>query len=545
MKRLRVLSYAINGRGMGHLVRQLAILRWMRRITALLGVDCEIWVLTSSEADTLARREGIPALKMPSKAMLRDAGMSTSRYLTVARAWVLNAVAGLQPDVLVVDTFPGGSFGELLAVLEMVPQRVLVARQVRDELAADDSYRALLPLYQRLVMPDARDTGPILIRERAEMLDRAAARAALGVPEHARAVYVTLGGGGDVLAPHAIPALVDAVRARGWHVVVGAGPLYTGAERRGDGITWMDRYVPMELFSGLDAAVSAGGYNSFHELMYAGVPTVFLPQPRIADDQRERVLRAVDAGAGRLAQRMEDVPALLDDAGDAAAARALVPHNGARRAALSILHTVLPAADLDMAERVLTPELLALMQRTGDAGKAMDLVKLLCGATPSQLAQQRALLASLAEADAGAGAGGKGAAAPHERVQRYLAAVTASRAPLDTALSLTRSLHRKFPAASGDELLAAAELLFPVWARFDDWMGALSILRAVPVQRSYGLAAFAGAMAGWLAREDDLFDALRAFSHLERSGQRPVVEVLHLLRQENRGQDTPAAEPAS
>ena len=132
MKRLRVLSYAINGRGMGHLVRQLAILRWMRRITALLGVDCEIWVLTSSEADTLARREGIPALKMPSKAMLRDAGMSTSRYLAVARAWVLNAVAGLQPDVLVVDTFPGGSFGELLAVLEMVPRRGPASRRARE-----------------------------------------------------------------------------------------------------------------------------------------------------------------------------------------------------------------------------------------------------------------------------------------------------------------------------------------------------------------------------------------------------------------------------
>ena len=132
MKRLRIVSYAINGRGLGHLVRQLSILRWVRRYGALLNVNVECWVLTTSEADTLARREGIPAFKMPSKAMMRDAAIDPTRWLAVGRQWVMNAVAGLSPDVLVVDTFPGGSFGELLPVLETVPTRVLVARAVKD-----------------------------------------------------------------------------------------------------------------------------------------------------------------------------------------------------------------------------------------------------------------------------------------------------------------------------------------------------------------------------------------------------------------------------
>ena len=118
--RLRIVSYAINGRGMGHLVRQLAILRWIRRYAALLEAKVECWILTSSEADTLARREGIPALKMPSKAMMRDADILPHRYLSIARGWVLNAVAGLQPDVLIVDTFPAGSFGELVSTLELL-----------------------------------------------------------------------------------------------------------------------------------------------------------------------------------------------------------------------------------------------------------------------------------------------------------------------------------------------------------------------------------------------------------------------------------------
>ena len=168
---------------MGHLTRQLSILRWVRRIAALLDRSCEIWILTSSEADTLARREGFVSLKMPSKAMMRDAGIEPARYLAIARTWVLQTIAGLQPTVLIVDTFPGGSFGELVAALELAEHRVLVARKVRDGFAEEDAYRAMLPLYDRVILPDDRAGGPIVIRERSELLPRSEARIALWVPE--------------------------------------------------------------------------------------------------------------------------------------------------------------------------------------------------------------------------------------------------------------------------------------------------------------------------------------------------------------------------
>lgn len=352
---LRIVSYAINGRGLGHLVRQLALLRQIRRVCAHLQVPVECWVLTSSEADTLARREGIPAIKLPSKAMLRDAGLEPARSLAILRGLVLNAVASLQPDLLLVDTFPGGTFGELLACLELARKRVLVARAVRDEVAAEDAYRALLPLYDRVIIPDSGGVGPILIRDRSEVMGRAEARQALGITE-GRAVYVSLGGGGEVTAPDVLPPLIDALHSRGWHVVVGAGPLYQGPERRGPGLTWLDRYVAMELLPGVDAAVSAGGYNSFHELMHLGIPTVFLPLERLADDQHARALEAVQASAGRLAHHWSEVPELLESPGDSGAARALVPENGALAAALESLATVLPEADLATAAAALAPK---------------------------------------------------------------------------------------------------------------------------------------------------------------------------------------------
>lgn len=533
MKNLRIVSYAINGRGMGHLVRQLAILRWVRRITGVLGVPTECWVLTSSEADTLARREGVCAFKMPSKAMMRDAGLDPSRFMSVSRAWTLNIISGLSPSLLMVDTFPGGSFGELIAALEMVPHRVLVARRVREEIENNPAYSSLLPLYERLIEPDDRETGPIMIREREELLGRKEARTRLGVVGDQKVVYLTLGGGGDVACSQVLPTLTARLLERGHHVVVGAGPLYEGEEVRGPGITWMSRYVPMELFAGFDVAVSAGGYNSFHELMYCGVPTVFAPQPRISDDQERRTLTAQEAGAGRQAQTIDEVPdlveELLGDEGASDKARAMVPRNGAKAAALSALSSLLPAEDLAMASKVLTPSLWAAPgRRQIPVSQILEVLRILTGGTPTEIAGRKVILAELAdrgidvdavEADMNAS----------DRVERFFAAVAKTKAPHDHALSLLKALRRKFPAAGGGDLLEAVEALFEVWGGFNDWMGAVSLLRAVPVQRSYDLRSFVAAASTWLAEEEDLFDAQRAFAHLESAGQRPVAEVLRLL----------------
>ncbi|MEL6343337.1 MAG: hypothetical protein AAFV53_09375 [Myxococcota bacterium] len=516
---LRIVSYAINGRGMGHLVRQLAILRWVRRYSALLDARVECWVLTSSEADTLARREGVPALKMPSKAMMRDAGIDPHRYLSIARGWVLNAIIGLQPDVLIVDTFPAGSFGELVTVLELARCRVLVQRRVKDAFAEEDAYQTLLPMYHRRLSPDDRQTGPIVIREREELMSRDAARAALGVPDGARAVYLSLGGGGDPSAAGLLPRACRMIRDAGWHVVVGAGPLYDGEELRGEGITWLDRYVPIELFPGLDAAVSAGGYNSFHELMFAGVPTVFLPQPRIADDQVARVDRAVAVGAGRRAASLDEVVALLNDPGDAEAARRLVPDNGARKAAAAVLSLVASPDDVDRAVEILTPALVGQLEGEGwGLARGLEVTKLLTGASPSALARRAALLEEPApEGD------------PAKRVAGFFQLCAHHQVPPDIAVSLLKALHRKFPATRGEPLVEGAQRLFEVWARFDDWMGAVSLLRAVPTQRQLPLDAFAALIAAWLEDHDDLFDALRELSQMERHGDRSIAESLTLL----------------
>ena len=52
-------------------------------------------------------------------------------------------------------------------------------------------------------------------------------------------------------------------------------------------------------FRAFDLAVSAAGYNSFHELLRFGIPTLFIPnQDTALDDQQGRAQFAADRGTG-------------------------------------------------------------------------------------------------------------------------------------------------------------------------------------------------------------------------------------------------------
>lgn len=84
----------------------------------------------------------------------------------------------------------------------------------------------------------------------------------------------------------------------------------------------------LSLIGAADMAISAAGYNSFHEILYQSVPSILMPQMApMMDDQERRARSASDRGlaetvlAHHLFQLEREVAAFLDD-GKAAALRA-------------------------------------------------------------------------------------------------------------------------------------------------------------------------------------------------------------------------------
>lgn len=372
---LRVLCYAVNGLGLGHLTRTIAIARQLRRLCWALGEPLELVILTSSEGDGLALVHDFPAFKIPSKNIVGGGGLSAARYRKLGKQWVWNAINLFSPDILVVDTFPAGSFHELYDVLDLGSKNVFVCRAIRAEVASQPAFQSALKGYDKLLLPEedgindtplpefaqqrAVGVPPILLRSVEETYERAEARARLGIPEGVKALYASTGGGGDKDAEALFEQLVTAARALPEiHFTLGAGMLYRGREFPAPNVSWTRRPVLSECFRAFDGAITAGGFNSVWELLHCGVPCLFLPLARGWDDQEARVERCVAAGAG---VRLRELSAEAIAAGLAELPTTtpnLAPHNGALRAAEEILSLILERERIEEATLLCDPSAL-------------------------------------------------------------------------------------------------------------------------------------------------------------------------------------------
>lgn len=427
MRPLRVVFYAVNGSGLGHVTRLVAIARWIRRLETLLsGTPPELLFLTSTEATSLLTEHRLAAFKLPSKGTARACGLDVLEHRRLAKHFVWQTLGTMAPDLLVVGTFPQGSFDELLPVLDGPFAKALVLRAVKPEYAQRPVFQASMRLYDRVIVPHDPGTEPALAallppdRPAAWVGDvlnietstadaRATLRAELGLGDE-RLVYLSAGGGGDPTSERALAALVAALIDRpDLHLLVGAGPLYKGRRLHGARLTWFDRAEVGRYFPAVDAAVAAAGYNTFHELLHLGVPSAFFAQDKIADEQHRRIAAAATAGAalalpplGELgpAHVQAAVSRLLEDRDIATRARAFAPHNGARLAAAHALLACRRGKGLTplQAAELLTPRLVALLEGLGEAGEQLlrsGLAQLFPDPSLDRLDEQRALDALL------------------------------------------------------------------------------------------------------------------------------------------------------
>jgi UDP-N-acetylglucosamine--N-acetylmuramyl-(pentapeptide) pyrophosphoryl-undecaprenol N-acetylglucosamine transferase len=367
---VRILLYSVNGTGLGHLTRQLAIARWLRRLCDGLDLSAQILFLSCSEADFLLSAEGFPSVKVPSRAVLRAAQLSDRSAAGLIRSVARSTISELKPHAMVVDTFPTGTFDELLPALgRKSTRKVFTYREQRVEHADRIPYDRLLAHYDLMLFPHQEGefevpfqlpaglqtcwTGPIVLGEEADLLPREAARKALGLPKNKTVAYAAAGGGGD----RGVTRWLDLVRGvlgefPELHLVLGAGPLSKGNLPMAKGLTWLRDFPASKYFRGFDFAVSSTGYNSAYELARFGVPAILYPQERQADDQGRRAERLASGGAaialgelneGELRKAVRRMLKPKFRSRLAETAPKFVPAGGARRAAEEILRVAIPS----------------------------------------------------------------------------------------------------------------------------------------------------------------------------------------------------------
>jgi UDP:flavonoid glycosyltransferase YjiC (YdhE family) len=141
---------------------------------------------------------------------------------------------------------------------------------------------------------------PILLHEPTELFGRDAARAELGLDPDRPALLVQLGSGnnydyGEVLrlvSAHAVQRNVQLAVAE-WLISE------TEASVLPNHVLHLRAYPLSRYIKAFEGAISAVGYNSFHELIACSVPTIFVPNENPAmDDQLMRAQFAERRGLG-------------------------------------------------------------------------------------------------------------------------------------------------------------------------------------------------------------------------------------------------------
>ncbi len=154
MGRLTVLNYAVDGVDVAQVERLIAVTRWLQRYAAVNGDWIEPYFLASTEAENVLFAECMAAFRLPSRAAALSAELEPLRYVALAKQWVWHSVGLLQPDVLIVDTWARGAFGELLNAFDLCRKRVFIYSPDSQTIAEAPDFQAMLPLYDLILVPE-------------------------------------------------------------------------------------------------------------------------------------------------------------------------------------------------------------------------------------------------------------------------------------------------------------------------------------------------------------------------------------------------------
>ncbi|MFI1989370.1 glycosyltransferase [Actinoplanes sp. NPDC020271] len=298
-----VLLLSDNGAGLGHLSRLMAIGRRLPETHPAV-------IATQSYGASVAHREGFLTEYLPSRAVL---GMARQRWSAFLQSRLEHLVDLHRPAVVAVDSVPHDGIVAAAAsrpdVTWVWVRRPMWRRGTGEEwIGRGAAFDGILEPGEFAAEADEGPTvadragvhavDPIMLLDRADLVEPAQARAALGVAEGRPAALLQLGAGNinDIASP--VARIAAHLREAGFQVLLAESMIATEPMPPLPGTEVIKVYPISRYLRGLDLVVSAAGYNSFHELLAFGVPAVFVPnRSTLLDDQLGRARFAAAAGA--------------------------------------------------------------------------------------------------------------------------------------------------------------------------------------------------------------------------------------------------------
>lgn len=305
-----IIFLAINGAGLGHLTRCLAIADRLRARAP----DSEIVFLTTSIALPLVHQAGYRCYHIPSYELVTPtvgpAAWNKHFFCMAEEVMHLH-----RPNTLVFDG--GEPYLGLLRLIYLYRRRLRFVWVRRGSFKQDFNIarlRNMESLFHQVIVPsewgealeaesistnkDLSRVAPVLLLDHQELMNRTDALQTLSLDAGRPVCYVQLGAGNINPIGELETIVIDWLHELGYRVVLGRSPI---ALRR-QGISSADRVITefpnARYFNAFDLAVMAGGYNSVNEAIAYRLPTIFIPNRATgADDQFRRCFQAQQYGA--------------------------------------------------------------------------------------------------------------------------------------------------------------------------------------------------------------------------------------------------------
>ena len=308
---MKLLIYAINGRGLGHLNRSLVIAGGLRAFARKNKKPLEIRFLCESPAFKLVEHAGFKANKLPDRHAVDGFKLGAPvNDRIVAQAFDV-WLRQWRPDMVLIDF----SMNERLfrTVRAHGVKAGIIARELRPSTVQQAKKKTLAPLLNLVLIPHRAEDVPFSaypsawrpiarhLGHVAKTLDPSlvtGVRARYCSPSE-KLVVVTIGGGGfeeSYATLHAAQAAAQETDANlRWLLVY--GPYYNRPLPADNGSVLHRKYeanLP-ELFAAADAVVCNAGYNTIQEVRKSGAPAIVIPLKQTGGDDQEARARAFAA----------------------------------------------------------------------------------------------------------------------------------------------------------------------------------------------------------------------------------------------------------
>lgn len=295
-----VLFVSSNGAGMGHLTRLLSYANQLEG-------RARPYFHSLSQAVPIVSRYGYPYEHTPSAG---GAQMPVRVWHTVFIERMASTLRRVAPAVVVFDgTWPYAGIQDLRAAFPQV--RWIWSRRGMWRPGMAESQLKKTAWFDEVVEPGdlaapydlgaTREAscvrvGPVTLSGRDQLLSRHAARQQLGLSQDQRWALLTLGAGNINDTHTQLDAFVAVLERLGVRCCTTVTEI-SGKTHPHPDLHHVATYPLAPLYPAFDVVVSASGYNTFHELLRLGLPSLFVPNLATSlDDQERRAQYAADQG---------------------------------------------------------------------------------------------------------------------------------------------------------------------------------------------------------------------------------------------------------